>query len=298
MNDMSETACEICQSPAHFWRDIVGYRHFRCSKCRHLFVLSRPSQEELDSYYAEYYDSAQEHLERITKDSHSRLRLLEVLANKFELERKILDVGCASGFFLSVGCVRGWDAFGVERSEKLADLAKSRSGAKIAVGVLEGMVVPGGPFPVVTAWEVVEHAINPRAFFEELARNVDEEGLLAISTPLADGLPARLLSTHYPMLNPPEHLSLFTRDSLKMLAKEFNFYEVHYSSFSNLNIGSIASGIYRLLTGKKLNEASLTVSTAFRLLAATVGWAPFVIDALGYGTEMQVVYKRRAKAAQ
>lgn len=221
--------------------------------------------------------------------------MLEALAKKYGLEKRILDVGCASGIFLSVACERGWDAYGIERSEVVAGRARSRSEAKIAVGILEDMVVPGAPFSVVTAWEVVEHTIDPRLFFGVLAKNVADNGLLSISTPLSNGIPAKVLGERYPMLMPPEHLSLFTRDSLKMLAREFSFDEVHYISFSNLNIGSLASGFCRLIAGKNLGEASVAVSTAFWLLAATAAWAPLLIDALGYGTEMQAVFRRRAR---
>lgn len=297
MNDMSETACEICCALALYWGSIAGYRHFRCSRCEHLFVFPRPSQDDLDSFYQQgrYYDSAEKQRDRITKDANSRLQLLETFVKQHGLEKRILDVGCASGIFLSVARERGWDAYGVERSEVVADRARSISGAKIAVGILEEMIVSGAPFSVVTAWEVIEHTIDPRMFFAALVKNVVDNGLVSISTPLSNGIPAKVLGKYYPMLMPPEHLSLFTRDSLKILAKEFNFDEVHYSSFSNLNIGSLASGFCRLVAGKNLDDTSFSVSAAFRLLATTVAWAPLVIDTLGYGTEMQTVYRRLAK---
>ena len=208
MNEMSDTACEICGAPALYWRSIAGYRHFRCSRCEHLFVFPRPTQDELDSFYqqGQYYDSAEKQRVRITKDAHSRLQLLEALVKQYGLEKRILDVGCASGIFLSVACERGWDAYGVERSEVVAGRARSISGAKIAVGILEDMVVPGAPFSVVTAWEVVEHTIDPRLFFGALAKNVADNGLLSISTPLSNGIPAMVLGERYPMLMPPEHL--------------------------------------------------------------------------------------------
>src|SRR6266852_5104861 len=99
MNEISETDCEICRGSALHWKNIAGFRHFRCSSCQHLFVFPRPTQDELDSFYqlGQYYDSAEKQRDRLTKDAHSSLQLLEALVKQYGLEKKILDVGCASG---------------------------------------------------------------------------------------------------------------------------------------------------------------------------------------------------------
>jgi SAM-dependent methyltransferase len=295
---LAETPCEICVGAARFWREIAGYRHYRCAACGHLQVFPRPSQDELDAFYqkGEYYDGADLQQERLARDARARLGLLEQLAATLGLGRRVLDIGCATGIFLSAAASRGWDAHGVERSEKMAQRARSVAGGKVSVGILESMAVPGAPYPVVTAWEVVEHALDPRSFFRALASNVGSGGLLAVSTPLSNGLPARVLGARYPMLMPPEHLSLFTRRSLGKLAEDFGFDEVDYRSFSNLNAGSLASGLCRLLTGKRLENAGQVARSACLAAGFAGAWLPAVVDALGYGTEMQVVFRKRLDA--
>jgi len=296
---MPETVCEICFGPARFWREIAGYKHFRCRLCGHLHVFPRPSQDELDEFYqkGEYYDRAEMQKERLVQDAHARLALLESFVAGFRLEKKILDVGCASGIFLSVACQRGWDAQGLERSEKMAERARAIAGNRVAVGVLEEMVVPGTPFPVITVWEVVEHAINPRSFFRALAANVGDGGLIGVSTPLSNGLPAKVLGSRYPMLMPPEHLSLFTRQSLRVLARESEFGEIDYRSFSNLNAKSLASGFCQLLSGTRLEQAGRLARAISRSLGLATGWLPAAVDALGYGTEMQVIFRKGTNPA-
>ena len=291
---MAETVCEICFGTTRFWREIASYQHFRCLTCGHLQVFPRPSQDEIDAFYqkGEYYDQAETQRERLIQDAHARLALLESLIAKAGLEKKILDVGCASGIFLSVACQRGWDAYGVERSERTAERATAIVGNKVTVGVLENIVVPGMPFPVVTAWEVLEHAINSRSFFRALALNVSDGGLLSVSTPLSNGLPAKILGTRYPMLMPPEHLSLFTHRSLGLLARECGLEEVDYRSFSNLHAESLASGFCQLFSGKRLDQAGQLAKIVYGSLGFVSAWLPQLVDALGYGTEMQVVFRK------
>jgi hypothetical protein len=137
----------------------------------------------------------------------------------------------------------------------------------------------------------VEHTIDPRAFFSALARNVAAGGLLALSTPLANGVPARLLGARFPMLTPPEHLSIFTRKSINLLASEFGFKEVSYRSFSNLGPKSLASGLARFLFGKGIDEVSGIPRSICQAAGLSLGWAPRVVDSAGWGTEMEIIFR-------
>jgi len=185
----------------------------------------------------------------------------------------------------------GWHATGVDRSIDIAKRARESSGAEVISGRLEQIDLPEGPFPIVTAWEVVEHTIDPRAFFSALARNVAAGGLLALSTPLANGVPARLLGVRFPMLTPPEHLSIFTRKSINLLASEFGFKEVSYRSFSNLGPKSLASGLARFLFGKGIDEVSGIPRSICQAAGLSLGWAPRVVDSAGWGTEMEIIFR-------
>jgi hypothetical protein len=134
-----------------------------------------------------------------------------------------------------------------------------------------------------------------QGFFSALGQAVAPGGLLALSTPLGNGLPARLLGVRYPMLTPPEHLSIFTRRSLGLLAAEHGFEEVDYRSFSNLGTKEIASGIAKYLFGTHLDELGRPSQYLLNALGAVSVSIAGLVDALGYGTEMQVVFVRKAE---
>jgi hypothetical protein len=276
-------ACEICETEAQFWASIDAYDHYRCGNCGHLFVSPRPFQEELDACYLEghYYDKAETERDRLVREASQRVMRLEHLSVRFGLPRRLLDVGCASGYFM--------------RSDELVKRAREYSGAEVLSGLLEQIELVNSPFPIVTTWEVVEHTIDPRAFFAALSRNVALGGLLALSTPLANGIPARLLGTKFPMLTPPQHLSLFTRRSINLLASEFGFREVSYRSFSNLVPKSLASGLSKLLFRKNIEELSGLGRSVCGAAAVAVAWAPIAIDWAGWGTEMEIVFRRESR---
>ena len=293
---MSDVAvcCEVCGGPCLYWGTVHAYRHFRCSQCRHLFVFPRPAPDVLEAFYqkGEYYGRAEEQAHRLVVEANGRGRLLEGLARRYKLDRRLLDVGCASGIFLSEAIKLGWTARGVDRSSRVGERARQQTGCRVDIGVFEEMEIPGSPFQVVTAWEVLEHAIDPRRFLAALSRHVAPGGLVAISTPMSDGVVARVLGTRYPMLTPPEHLSLFSWESLKRLAAEQRLVCVAWKSFSNLTADALSSGFARFFVGRELNDLGSGMQWVARLFGYSMAWVPLLIDAVGGGSEMEVVFRK------
>lgn len=286
-------SCEICSSEAFFWAAPSGYHHYRCGMCGHVFVFPVPSQEALNSYYAsgQYYERAASEAVRLSSEARARILLLEEFCRRFSIAKDVLDVGCATGIFLAAAVERGFSVAGVESSEETARRARTNVGCEVWSGVLESLKLPRSSFAVVTAWEVIEHALDARVFLQRLIRSTKPGGLIALSTPLADGVPARVLGTRFPMVMPPEHLRLFTRRSISILASEFGLEEVHFSSFSNLNFTALKSGYCKWLFRMPIPEAGIVAVSLSWVLAATTAWLPWVIDRLGVGTEMQIVYR-------
>lgn len=278
----AQPPCEICGGRTALWATIAGFPHYRCTACRHLFVSPVPSEGELDKFYQDssFYDAALNQQERVVRDFDHRLDLLEGLSNG--VPQTLLDVGCAAGLFLERAKRRGWMASGIERSGDLAAAAAARSGAEIHHGRLER--APETSFGTVVSWEVIEHVTDARTFFGHLVARVQPGGILALSTPLSTGMPARIMGTRFPMICPPEHLRLFSRASLSHLAREHGLAEIHFESFSNLDRRSLASGFNRLGFGPGLA----------RFAAASLAWAPTLVDRLGWGSEMVVAFRKAA----
>jgi SAM-dependent methyltransferase len=285
--------CEICKGAStYLWVSIAGYDHYRCRSCRYLFVYPRPAPSDLDRYYedATFYEKAENDGDRLVREAQHRVRLLNEVVSKNCLHKRLLDVGCASGIFLEQARDDGWSVDGVELSGELARRAKDK-GLAVKNGHLEELEL--GQYSVVTAWEVIEHAIEPTRFLEKLSRHVPKGGIIALSTPLSDGLPARVLKSRFPMLSPPEHLSLFSRKAMTMVGERLALEVIHFRSFSNLGRENLSKGMSRYvfdaLRIPPMVSRGLSASLALLMFPGSA-----LMDRLGIGSEMEIFFRRAA----
>ncbi len=283
--------CEICESKLlSKWASVSDYNYYRCKRCYYLFVYPKPSAGELRKYYqnTKFYDKAESETLRLVRESNSRLQMLSGLAKEYGLKKTLLDVGSASGIFLEQGKKNGWSVEGIEPSSELANKARNK-GFTVTEGLVEEL--PGNTkFPIVTAWEVIEHTIDPIEFMAKLRGYVQYGGLIALSTPLSNGLQARILGSRFPMICPPEHISLFSRKSITMVGERLRLNMVRFRSFSNLKKANVERGLFRFIfkpiripdtLGRKLSSS----------FAVAISPLPKLIDVLGIGSQMEIVFR-------
>lgn len=106
----------------------------------------------------------------------------------------ILDVGCASGSFLSLAGARGHEVTGVEPNKKLCAFARKRG-----LKVIRDYFPPAEPFQhkfdVITFNDVFEHIPDINSILESCKDNLKEDGLLILNLPNSDGLIFRIAKT-------------------------------------------------------------------------------------------------------
>src|SRR4051794_5992555 len=116
MSVQTVLTCPLCRSvDVCRYRSAGGYSIVRCTQCSLLFVNPVPTAAELTAFYqqAAYYESSSLGYTNYMGDrarheqlARERLRRIERLRPE---RGRILDVGCAAGFFLHVAQSRGWD---------------------------------------------------------------------------------------------------------------------------------------------------------------------------------------------
>jgi SAM-dependent methyltransferase len=116
----------------------------------------------------------------------------------------------------------GWDPQGVEISEAQAKYGERSHGLPIFAGALESAAFPAASFDLVHASHLIEHLNSPGSFLDEAARVLAPGGLLALTTPNADGLQARLLGPRWRSAI-YDHLYLFSRRTLRELLESKGF---------------------------------------------------------------------------
>jgi len=129
---------------------------------------------------------------------------IEAYANR----GRILDIGCAWGFFLDRCKQRGWEVYGVELSHVEADYARRRFGIEVFNGALGDARFPDRHFDVVTLWHVFEHMHDPLATLAEIRRILKPGGVVVIAVPTPISAP------DYVFDSVPLHLFYFDEHTL------------------------------------------------------------------------------------
>jgi 2-polyprenyl-3-methyl-5-hydroxy-6-metoxy-1,4-benzoquinol methylase len=276
---LSQTArsCPVCGAAGREAFEKQPYRYLRCLRCTSLWLEPMPTEAALAEYYSSgaFYGGAQLREGSMRKVAELRLRKLERLTPG----RRLLDVGCASGTFLDVARSRGWLAMGLEPSASLAALARER-GLEVFDGASPD-ALPARTFDVVTAWEVVEHVRDPGRFLDTLCSIVAAGGILALSTPSADGLPSRLLGARFPFALAPEHLVLIARSAARSLLESRRLSIVELKTFSGMDVESARS-----MLSKRFGSWAVVAGPA----VAAVFW---LLDVIGNGTEFEVFARKK-----
>lgn len=148
---------------------------------------------------------------------------LDAIERSMPGKGRILDIGCATGFFLEAARSRGWEPFGVELSPYSSGIARERIGGdRIVTGTVETASFPDSFFDAVVMTDVIEHIADVRPFMAEVARILKQDGIAVITTPNPASLSRRMMGSHWPHYK-REHLLYFTPRSLSLLMEPFGF---------------------------------------------------------------------------
>lgn len=225
---MPNFKCVLCGSHSTrllFVKD--SYPIVRCRKCGLIYLPSEYVQRaDLRQLYGDGYFQGGIYANYLAE----RKFRLKLFAEKYSLIRKflpetgkLLDVGCAAGYFLEVARAMGYDAFGVELSKyAAAHISKSLSGHVFA-GELEDAGFESNHFDVVTMWDVLEHLPKPRETLQEAFRILRPHGAICVETVNTACLNAKLLGQGWPLYAPPYHLFHFSLDNLREILRICGF---------------------------------------------------------------------------
>ena len=229
-------SCPICKSTTiEVRRPLRGYREYvlhACRDCAVEFVHPQPSDEDLAALYSESYyhawglqDPQMGETVRAMKVATFGLRLDRI--REFVPRGTILDVGCATGFFLEAAEAAGFSPHGVELSPYSARLAQERFGTdRIFNGTLEEAPFPPGSFDVIAMSDLLEHVRDPLAVLRTAAGLLKDNGILMVMTPTTDSLTRRVMGARWAQYK-LEHLFYFNPRSLDHIADMTGFKIVH-----------------------------------------------------------------------
>ena len=194
-------------------------------------------------YDERYFNGAQDGYPDYLRDEavHRRRALgyLRAIAREWPAPGRLLDVGCATGFFLDEARRQGWQATGCEVSAWAAEYAAVRLSLDVTVGPFPNATLKGRRFDVVTFFNVFEQLPDPRESECALRDLVAPAGLVVLETWDADAFVARLLGSRWHQFRPRDTPIYLNRRSLTALFEpahwELLTYRTHGKSISLRN---------------------------------------------------------------
>lgn len=229
--------CQVCGSDRRAPKFEDGpYTVYTCSDCGLVYVSPRLQGQALLDVYNKTYWKSDNPKERGYADYASEAALyLKTYRKRMKLvsqwlpERgRVLDVGCAAGYFLRVAQEHGHDVHGIELSEPIAKEAIAALGEdRVFHGFLDDCVAARGwedhSFDLVTIWDVIEHVPEPQGLLDSIRRMIKPGGKLLLETQnVASKFAARMGKTwhHY---KHDEHLYHFNPDTIRRLLEDCGF---------------------------------------------------------------------------
>jgi len=202
-------------------------RHVKCRNCHLIYV----NPIEKGSKINEDYSQRKSADASIIRESRLRAAKSQVeLIKRYKKGTNLLDIGCGEGFFLYNASRAGYVAKGIELSQDAAAYAKREFSLAIEARAFEERQFPENCFDIVTLWQVLEHLPYPLAILKEAHRILKPGGLLIVSTPDIEGIPARIFRRKWWNIR-KLHINQFTTKTLTDILQNAGFKNVSSVSY-------------------------------------------------------------------
>lgn len=307
--EMEARPCELCGSDR--WRPVAArtdlflggdtlFSMVECQGCGAVYQHPRPTPAAMEQFYPSEYQQytpgvhTESRLRRI--DRRYGLRKRCAIVTRHVRSGRLLDVGCATGDFLSeMKRQPGWTVAGIEPSQYAARYAHEQVGVPVVNGVLNDAPFGDASFDAITMWDVLEHVYDPRTVIAEAVRLLRPGGVLVVNHPNLDSIDRALFGRLWLGYELPRHLYLYPTDTLRRLMGEHGLYEVerrclygsHAATATSLKLVAQMTAVgrrhqalvHRILFNKLLRVASLPYF--------------FVVDRALRGSNITVVFQKQ-----
>jgi 2-polyprenyl-3-methyl-5-hydroxy-6-metoxy-1,4-benzoquinol methylase len=267
-------ACDLCGAPNP--ERLLESHHLdgplvRCRNCGLVYVGARRSDftfaagadeersQELAAKVAtlELVDHQIEDAERPLRIRADEERLQRLLRH-VETRNSLLDVGAATGTFLTVARDAFPNAVGIEPDPITSAQARD-AGLNVLTGTLADIEQSG--FDAITMLHVIEHLDSPHRAVRRVADLLRPGGAVLIETPTVDNLWFRLAPRRWRQLI-PDHYFFFSRTTLERLLRECGLEPIEHQT-----VGRRVSARFAV---DRLRRAGLPGSTTLQRTLTTL----------------------------
>jgi len=219
INESYKIRCPLCETSILILLVCRNtYSLYRCKHCglifKHIGSLKQGGVQELqDCVYTESYMANRSYQRRLIKGMNKhRLGVL----NKWMEGGDLLEIGCGTGEFLEEARKKGFNACGVDASQRLATYALKKQ-IEVKYGRIEDLRLQLHHFHVICMFHLIEHIEKPMRFLKSICDLLQKNGILFIITPNAESFSNKIFGWQHPNYTQDDHLCFFSKRTLKKL---------------------------------------------------------------------------------
>ena len=230
--EINEVACPLClHSKITRLATFEERSLWKCDGCDLRFVFPQPSPSTFSAHFRD--DDVSGVPEQSIRFEKNRDNVLARVAEYIQRRKKsgdILDVGCATGYFLNrFFPKKNWRAWGVELSRDFAQRA-SEQGITVYCGDVSQMPSEHS-FDVITILDAFYYFRDPHSTLRHLHDQLKPGGLLILELPVAGSriwrgtsTAGRLLSgTRHSLLQLSDHLFYYGPKPIRLLLEQCGY---------------------------------------------------------------------------
>ncbi len=252
--------CILCSSRMEKFLFKNGYWLYRCPDCQFAQTdLAKNYITFVKDHYSKGYflgDPTRSAYANYELDKPMIVRNMRKFLGKILQKKKsgkLLDVGCAYGYFVELAQSAGFDAYGFDPSAYAVSQARKLVGkSRIAQGTISEVRYKENTYDVITLFDVFEHLQDPVTDLKKLRRMLKPDGIIIIATGNAQSFAAKVFGRRWTFYIPPQHLSFFTKANLQTFMSQVGLFPVEW-----FGIGKWLSLDYILHLAKTTGESAL-----------------------------------------
>ena len=194
----------------------VGWTFVRCTGCGLVALRPAPTAAQLAAHHEASYRAGRYAVfaaAETVRTAVARYRLANL--RSLAPAGPWLDVGCSTGALLAELADDGIAAEGLELSAAAVAQARAR-GFVVHEGTVERFV-PSRRYAVVSAFDLIEHLLDPAAFARHVRGWLLPGGVFVLTLPNATSVAARLMGRRWYFHAPPDHVHGFTPETIRRL---------------------------------------------------------------------------------
>jgi len=200
------------------------HKIFECRKCGHRFSEIKDFKNHIAKVYSDaYFFDGREGYPNYLKEKellYNYGKRYAKIISKYMAPGKVLNVGCASGFILKGFVDSGWEGFGIEPNNTMANYGRKELNLNITTGSIETCEIPQR-FDLINIIQVIGHFYDLDKAILKLRDLLNANGFVLVESWNMESAIAKFLGKNWYEYSPPSVIHWFSDKTLTGL---FNYY--------------------------------------------------------------------------